>query len=220
MTKPSDRVRQVLQDGGSLAIFDGSSQGALIHTLLMLTHDPDELVRQRTCWELGIIISRQEPAKIENRIRRLTWRLNPESGDYPIGLPELLGEIGHRAPQQIRTFVSPLLYYLDDETLQPGLLQAAGRIGENLPDTIAEHVDIISSFLPARNNVLAANAALALKRIGGSQADNALLAINSDTKEVTCFCNGAFRKIMMGDIAELGDDVENDLCFIAGQQQG
>lgn len=220
MTKPRDRVRQVLQEGGSLDIFDGSSQGALIHALLMLTHDPEELVRQRTCWELGIIISRQEPAKIENRIRRLTWRLNPESGDYPVGLPELLGEIGHRAPRQIETFVSPLLYYLDDETLQPGLLQAAGRIGENLPDIMAEHVTIISSFLTARNNVLAANAALALKRIVGRQADNALLTIESDTREVICFCNGAFRKIMMSDIAELGDDAQHDLCFIAGQEQG
>jgi len=210
----------VLQEGGSLDIFDGSSQGALIHTLLMLTHDPDELVRQRTCWELGIIISRQEPAKIENRIRRLTWRLNPESGDYPIGLPELLGEIGHHAPQQIETFVSPLLYYLDDETLQPGLLQAAGRIGANLPDIMAEHFDIISSFLLSRNNVSAANAALALRRIGSRQADDALLTIERDTRDVICFCIGAFQKILIRDIAKLGNDVQHTLCFIAGQEQG
>jgi hypothetical protein len=214
MERLIDRLRRVLCENGRLVSLDNVPERNLIHMLTMLTHDTDELVRQRACWELAEIVSRMQPERIETRLRRLTWRLNPESGDYPVGLPELLGEIGNRAPGQIRIFVPHILYYLDDETLRPGLLQAAGRIGENLPETLTEHVEEISACLRDNNPIAAGNAALALRRIGGEKAESVLQIVKTDPRQISLFHGGAFMTIKICDIVE-GDFHSTDhLCFI------
>jgi len=209
-----DEVRKLLREGGDIDALADSSERKLLPALNMLIHDDDDIVRQRACWEIGKTVSRWNPSRIDNMIRRLLWRLNPESGDYPVGVPELLGEIGHRAPEQVTNLVSVMLQYLDDETLRPGLLQAAGRIGQRLPDKVSPHIDEIASGFRDSDAVVAANAALALCRIRGSGAEEALRSVEHDAREVGVFCKGTLHKKKLYEFAEQGYGQVDDLCFV------
>ena len=219
MSRFIDEVRKLLREGGGLNALGDCSEHKLVRTLTMLVHDVEDIVRQRACAELGKIVSRKAPSRIENTIRRLLWRLNPESGDYPVGVPELLGEIGNRSPQQVSNLVSVMLQYLDDETLRPGLLQAAGRIGQSLPDTVYPHIDEISVCLQSEDAVVAGNAVLALCRVQGGRTEVALRAIENDTREVTVFCEGEFHVKKLGELAGQGYEQIEGLCFIAGRSR-
>lgn len=209
-----EQVRQLLEKGDRLDSLQDCSQRQLIRTLNMLISDGDEIVKQRACRELGKIIASLSQDKIQNFLRRLLWRLNPESGDNPVGVPELLGEIVHYAPQQTESFVSPFLYYFGEETLWPGLLQAAGRIGEKLPGIIASYIDEVSAFQRDENTLVAGSAVLALSRINDDRAKYALRLVQNDGREVTLFCGGEFRKTKLSDLASHRCEHQNELCFI------
>jgi HEAT repeat protein len=214
MARLLDEARRLLHEGAPLDTLEARSERETLRTLTMLLNDAEAKIRQRACWELGRIVSRMAPSKIEDYIRRLMWRLNPESGDNPFGVPEALGEIGNRAPRQIEAFVSVMMQYLDDERLRTGLLQAAGRIGQKLPNVLSAYVDEISSYLRDDNAAVAGNAALALRRIGGSRADDALRAIEGDNREIALFCGGAFRTIKLCELARQSCEGADDFCFI------
>ena len=220
MARLTDTIRQALRKGEDLDSVKDCSGRRLYRTLMMLIHDGDDIIRQRACRHLADIISRMDSAKIDNTIRRLLWRLNPESGDYPVGLPELLGEIGSRAPREIKSFVSVILFYLDDEKLQPGLLQAAGRIGEKLPDVLSEYIDEISQFLRHEDPIISANAALALRRIGDPAAGDALQALADDTREVTLVCGSASRKSALCEFTKKNFKNTYESCFISNASPG
>jgi len=214
MAKLMDEVRRLLREGQSMAKLELHSERALLRALLMLMSESDSRVRQRACWELGKTVARMNPAKIEDTIRRLMWRLNPESGDNPVGVPEALGEIGYRAPQQVKPFVSIMMQYLDDEKLRPGLLQAAGRIGQKLPETVRSYIDEFASYLKDADAVISANTALALVRIGGAQAEDALSAIETDSRTVDLFCEGEFRTVALREFAKLSSARGDEPCWV------
>ncbi|MBI4831213.1 MAG: hypothetical protein HY801_06595 [Candidatus Lindowbacteria bacterium] len=208
-----DEIREKLSRGGFLENASQYPERELIRSLLMLINDTDEQVRQRACVELGKAVSHMSESKIGVFIQRLLWRLNPESGDNPLGVPEALGEIGHRAPEQIRGSVPVILQYLEDEKLRPGLLQAAGRIGQKLPDVLSEHIEEISAYLQDKDAVTAGNAALVLARIGASGAANDARALDSDTREIRLFCGGKYQSMALRDL--IGHDCGGGgLCFV------
>jgi hypothetical protein len=214
MARLVEEARERLREGASLEEL-GAPERELQRTLQMLMHDEDEVVRQRACWELGEVVSRMAPAKIENIVRRLMWRLNPESGDNPLGVPEALGEIGNRAPQQIAAFVSVMMQYLDDEKLQPGLLQALRRFGQTETEMASPFVEEVAPLLGSGNAVVAANAALAL-RAAGEAGVEALHSIEDDEREVTLFCGNERRTMKICDLAQ--HECEEKLCFVSGTQ--
>lgn len=207
-----------MREGGDLNSIGGLSERQLYRALMMLIHDGEDIVRQSACRHLGEIIAQGEPARIDNLVRRLLWRLNPESGDHPVGLPELLGEIGNRVPKEIKSFVSVILYYLDDEKLLPGLLQAAGRIGEKLPEVLEEYIGEISRLLQHENPIIAGNAALALCRIEGNAAGEALQALNDDTREIELICGDDSRTIKLCELAKEDFKHAIDPCFISSER--
>jgi len=215
MTKLVDEIRRLLREGHTVASCQTNSEHQLIRALTMVINDTDTMVRQRACWELGKLISRLDPSAIETFIQRLLWRLNPESGDNPHGIPEAIGEIGCRAPQQIEPFVPALLQYFDDETLLPGLLQAAGRIGQGSPHVLYPYAHEIASHLRDSSLAIAANAAFALSRIGGNHATEALRVVESDAREVTLFCDDVFITIKLRELAKHCCGQVEKLCFIA-----
>lgn len=215
MARLIDEARRLLRGDAPLETLEARSERETLRTLMMLVNDAEPRIRQRACWELGKIVSRMASSKVEDIIRRLMWRLNPESGDNPFGVPEALGEIGSRSPKEIEAFVSVMMQYLDDERLRPGLLQAAGRIGQKLPDVLSEYVDEISSYLRDEDPAVAANAALALRRIGGDRADEALRAVGGDNREISLFRKGEFRTIRLCEFARQSCDDADDFCFIS-----
>jgi len=182
---------------------------------MMLISDAEDVVRQRACWELGKAVSQKNPERIKDFFRRLVWRLSPESGEYPFGVPEAFGEIGNRAPQQVSDFVSVVLQFLADEILRPGLLQAAGRIGQRIPDALAPHIDEISSFLHDCDPIISGNALLALYRVGEPHAGETKCAIENDSRRVKLFCRGEFREVRLCELADQDCLQEDTLCFIS-----
>jgi hypothetical protein len=217
MPKLTDAVRDALQKDEDLSDIKGISERQLYRSLIMLIHDATDIVRQRACRRLAERITRMESAQIELRVRRLLWRLNPESGDYPVGLPELLGEIGNRAPREIESFVSVVLYYLDDEKLLPGLLQAAGRFGQKLPEVLSEYISEIAGLLRHKNTVIAGNAALALRRIGGSEAERALNTLRDDTRKIMFVCGEHARLLELREFADEQFHQTQEECFVASE---
>jgi hypothetical protein len=220
MGKLVDIVRRALRDGTPLDLPEGHSERGLIRVLAMLTHDGDTIVRQRACLELGEIISQMSQERIDNYLRRLLWRMNPEAGDHPVGTPELIGEIGRRSHERIAGFLPGVMLYLEDEKLLPGLLQAAGRIGQKNPDALSPYVEQIFEFLEDSNPVAAGNAALALCRIGGDPAERARQALSDDKREVSLFFNKkGFRRITLEELVERCSAFANDVCFIANLEE-
>ena len=69
MTKRTEKIRDLLQRGSSLENIEGCSERQLYRALMMLIHDGEDIVRQRACWHLGELISRMEPAKIDNLVQ-------------------------------------------------------------------------------------------------------------------------------------------------------
>lgn len=218
MTKLVDEVRQLLREGHTLSACRVNSEHQLIRALTMLINESNDVVRQRACWELGEIISRTAPSNIESFIQRLMWRLNPESGDNPRGVPEAIGEIGNRAPGHVESFISAFMQYLEDANLRPGLLQAAGRIGQSSPHALSPYIDEIAAYLCSEEIASAANAALALVRIGGKRASEALRAIEGDRREVTLFCADDFITIKLCELGRQKYGNTEKLCFISAQE--
>ncbi len=215
MTRLLDEARRLLRESAPLDTLEARSERQTLRILTMLVNDAEPRIRQRACWELGRIVSRMAPSKIEDYIRRLMWRLNPESGDNPFGVPEALGEIGTRVPKQIEAFVPVIMLYLEDEGLRPGLLQAAGRIGQKLPYVLSGYVGEISAYLHDDDVAVAGNAALALRRIGGAQADEALRAVEDDDRRITLFCGRTSQTIKLSEVARHSCEGTHDLCFMS-----
>ncbi len=217
MTKLVDKVRQLLRERAALSASRVSSEHQLVRALIMLINDDDDIVRQRACWELGEAVSRMAPSKIADFIRRLLWRLNPESGDIARGVPEAIGEIGNRAVQHVESFMPSLMQYLEDESLRPGLLQAAGRIGQHSPHSLSPYIDEIAAYLFSEDVAIAGNAALALVRIGGERAGEALRAVENDARQVTLFCDDDFITIKLCEMEKHSRSHADKLCVITSQ---
>ena len=93
MAKLLDILRRELSEGGGGSESSQNRSGReFVRALAMLNHDGDILVRQRACLILGAIVAKAPPERIRNYLRRLLWRMSPESGDYPVGAPD--GVIG------------------------------------------------------------------------------------------------------------------------------
>jgi hypothetical protein len=220
MAKLIEIVRQALAENGSMDLSEGHSERGLVRVLAMLTHDGDAIVRQRACLKLGEIISKMSPEKIENYLRRLLWRMNPESGDHPVGTPELIGEIGRQAPELIAGFLPATMLYLEDEKLLPGLLQAAGRIGQKNPDAMSPYIDSISEHLGDANPVVAGNAGLALCRIGGDPARRAEQALLDDKREIDLYCSKyGIQRMTLRELAERSREFASGICFVIELKQ-
>jgi hypothetical protein len=231
MTGSRETIRQALREGDAVDRIDTGSERGLLRTLNMLICDEDAIVRQQACLELGGLISRKPPEKIKNYLRRLLWKLSPESGDYPIGTPELFGEIGRCAPREGKDFIGAFLHYLDDETLLPGLLQAAGRIGQKIPGVLFPYTDRISGYLGDNNPTAAGNAVLALCRIYGNASGGPPGELaeglakktgwpdENDSRQIFLFCRSSsgdndIVKMSLRELALHGAECSCALCFV------
>lgn len=220
MGKLIDIVRRILSENGSPDLPEGHSERGLLRALAMLTHDGNEIIRQRACLELAEIISKMPQERIDNYLRRLLWRMNPEAGDYPIGTPELIGEIGRRSHERISSFLPGVMLYLEDEKLLPGLLQAAGRIGQINSEALSPYIDQIIEFLKDANPVVAGNAGLALCRIGGDPAKQAKQALLNDKREIGLYrSKNGIQRMMLCKLTERFNEFANDSCFIADLEE-
>ncbi len=197
-----------------MALSRNRSERELVHALTMLTHDDDIVLRQRACTGLGEIVARMPRERIDDFLRRLLWRLNPESGDHPVGVPELIGEIGARAPERIEDFLPAVMSHLADEKLRAGLLQAAGRIGQRSPEAIRPYIERISEYLADENPAVTGNAALALCRIGGVHAERARQALADDVRNVRLFRDDAFMETTLRELVERGGEFFEGFCFV------
>lgn len=194
---------------------NGQSKRGLAKALAMLTHDADAIVQQRACLELGEIISKMPQERIDNYLRRLLWRMNPEAGDHPVGTPELIGEIGRRSHERISSFLPGVMLYLEDEKLLPGLLQAAGRIGQKNPDALSPYIEQIIEFLEDKNPVVAGNAALALCRIGGDPVALARKALANDKREINLYCfENGIQRMTLRELSERCSKFATGICFL------
>jgi hypothetical protein len=214
MPKLVNTIRALLRSGDKLQRPNDVKRRDLIRALTMLVNDSDERIRQRASRELGLIIAKLEPTAIAEFLRRLMWRINPESGDNSFGIPELVGEIGCEAPESIRPFVSVMLQYADDEQLLPGILQALGRIGQKKFDIVNKNLDLISSALTNPDPAVYGNAALALLRINALEMERIVNSFCSDNRKLRIFCNNKYQTVELCELVHMSDQFE-ELYFIS-----
>jgi hypothetical protein len=217
MVKGIDEIRRALKSGADIKTRSGLTRHQLIRALLMLINDPDEYVRQKACWCLGSVVAQLERAKKEDFLRRLLWRINPESGDNPHGVPEAIGEIGARSTHEVRPFVPVLALYADDQKLLPGILQALGRIGQQEPQIVEEHLQIIFSALKSEVAAIFGNAALALLRISGTRGDENMILFSDDCRRIRFFCENRYHIINLCDLVKWRNRLA-DSCFVSSEQ--
>jgi hypothetical protein len=108
--------------------------------------DPDPQIRRRAAEAIGRTAA-AHPELGREMIRRLMWALNDESATNGVyGIPAL-GEIGHRCPELMASFVPALVSKAWDEGIQLELLKALGRIAESDPETIGRELDRLGALV-------------------------------------------------------------------------
>jgi hypothetical protein len=125
-----------------LAIANPRALGPLVARLW----DPVPEIRRGAAGAIGRSAA-AHPARGLEVVRRLMWALNDESatnGAY--GIPAL-GEIGHRCPDMMATFVPALAAMAGDDGIRQELLKAFGRIAESDPRLIRRQLDRLRAHI-------------------------------------------------------------------------
>ncbi len=178
--KNKQKAGQILQISDRQAALEQLQQipdNQLIAPLMGFFYSTDDLIRFRSIEAMGHLAVRMEQKKREKTrdlLRRLMWNLNDESGGIGWGSAEAMGEILCRCPVLAAEFGSILLAYLDprgnyidNESLQQGILWGIGTFMATAGKTAADSIDNIAAFLEYSDPVKRAYAVRALCRCQG-----------------------------------------------------
>lgn len=131
----------LLRQGGEEAAAElAIAEPRALAPLVARLWDPAPEIRRGAAGAIGRSAA-AHPARGLEVVRRLMWALNDESatnGAY--GIPAL-GEIGHRCPEMMTTFVPSLALMSRDDGIRLELLKAFGRIAESDPRLIRRQLD-------------------------------------------------------------------------------
>jgi hypothetical protein len=182
----------------------------VVSALVRLAYDKETLVGARSIRAMGLIareLARTDPECLRETCRKLLWSLSDESGGIGWSAPEMLGEIVAADPKRFADII-PLLasvYETDEDVFRPGVLYALARVGEQAPERVLSHADILLKGLSDPNPLARVFALDALKPLAGSlgeqvlaEACRLLQALFTDTMEAWVYKNDDFSPVEVG----------------------
>lgn len=174
--------------------------GALIRALYL----PEEDLAWQAVEGFGravAVLAGTEEELCRDRMRRLFWALNDESGTSGRFVAPAVGEAVARAPEVFGENALILLNVLDEPYLQAGAAWAFGRIGSVRPDLVREAVPEILPLLRSADPAVRGHAAWALGEIGAAEAVADLKALADDAGSVKIYINGRITETTVGKLA-------------------
>jgi HEAT repeat protein len=180
----------------------------------------EELVRWHAVSAMGTVVSRLATAEMEEGrliMRRLLWSLNDESGGIGWGAPESMAEIMSLHAGLAREYVHMLISYmredgeeicqdgnfLEHETLQQGLLWAAGRLALSRRQLVLEKgmEQDLPPYLDSADGTVRGLAARAIGLLGEAAPRQRLAALCNDDYPVRLYEDGLLRTVSVGELA-------------------
>ncbi len=149
-----------------------AGEGNAMEFLLQLASHRDRLVRWRAVEGLGLAAAvravRDEEA-VRERLRRLVWSMNHESGSAIWMAPDAAGEILAAVPALSHEFSRLVASFINLEPFVEGVHRAVARIARVEPDPVAYLAPYLEHALTRPEPGIRAHSALALGRIDPSR---------------------------------------------------
>lgn len=162
----------------------------LINFLFPLLYHGEKRVKNRAVAMMGLSVARLAEKDMEdarNVVRRLMWNLNNESGSIGWGSPEGMGEILTRHEGLAReythilaSYTRPEGNYLENTTLQRGLLWAIGRLWQSRPELVMFADPLILPYLESGDAAVRGPAAELLGEFRDKKGCEALARLLED----------------------------------------
>ncbi len=139
-----------------------------------LLFDSEEMVRWRALEAVGrvcAVMAAERMESVRERIRRLLWAMNDESGNSIQHAPQLMGEILANVPELIPEFVQYLPSFRDSSRHEQGIAWAMARVAMVAPNALDGCTDELIEFLRSPDSEVRGLALLALSRDAGGPVE-------------------------------------------------
>ena len=171
------------RDLGALRDWASRESGAL-EFLLQLVSSGDALVRWRAVEGLGIaaaVRAEQSQEAVRERLRRLVWSMNHESGNVIWMAPDAAGEILAAVPSLAGEYARIVASFINLEPFVVGVHRAIARVARVEPSSVAYLVPYLEFGITRPEAAIRAHCALALGCIEPGRRDAIRERLSGDT---------------------------------------
>ena len=143
-------------------------EASALEFLLQLASHSDALVRWRAVEALGVasaVRAASDPEAVRERLRRLVWSMNHESGNAIWMAPDAAGEILTAVPALASEYSRLVASFINLEPFVEGVHRAIARIASVEPGPVAYLEPYLEFALTRPEPLIRAHAALALASI-------------------------------------------------------
>lgn len=191
-----------------------------VNALIAAICRSEERLRWHAVTAMGWTVARLADEEMEAAriiMRRLLWSLNEESGGIGWGAPEAMAEIfcchAELADEYVHMFLSYMRpdgelphqdgNFLEHETLQRGLLWAAGRLAQCRRELAFSKgmADDLPQYLDSSDGAVRGLAARAIGLLGRCSCPERLEKLRTDCSSLRLYSNGQLRTVRAGDLA-------------------
>ncbi|ACV64053.1 conserved hypothetical protein [Desulfofarcimen acetoxidans DSM 771] len=181
-----------------------SQKRGLLQYLQRLLYNRGELICWRAIEGIGWVADRlagEDPEFVRDMLRRQMWSANDESGGIGWSAPEVMGEIIYHRPQMFQEFASIVISFLDETMLRRGVVWAAGRMAQALPELVKEAVPELSSLLEDPDPVIRGYTVRFLSIMGEQIDPVKLQMLAADEGVLHVYENGVLTETTVGSLA-------------------
>lgn len=158
--------------------------------LQSLAYDQDEEIKWRAIKAVGIaagIMAQNNIEKVRDRIRRLLWLMNDESGGLGWHSPEMIGEILVNEPSLIDEYASLLVAFVNEEPFERGSHHAIYRVATVAPEAFNEWIEDLTESLDHSDIYIQAFSILALGEIDPVRIKKVEGKFSGETEKIRIF---------------------------------
>jgi len=175
----------------------------LLGLLIWALYQADEELAWRAAEGFGravavLVGDKEEFCK--DKMRRLYWALNDESGISGRFVAPAIAEAVARSPEVFGENALIIMNVLDEPYLQAGAAWAFGRVGGVRPELVAEISPRLRRLLQSPDPEVRGNAAWALGEMMATEAAQELEALASDEGRLNIFTNGILHQTTVGEL--------------------
>ncbi len=181
-----------------------SEHNRTMRIIISLTYDKQKILAWRAIEGIGILskaIAVKNTQEVRNLANRLLWMIRDESGGIGWSSPEMLGEIVKNNPELCADIAPIIISFSFEEPLLPGVLWAAGRVGEAHRELMLPSVEDILPFLEHSSPLIRGLTAWAVGKIGVKNPPATLKKLASDSNSISIYDNGTITETGINIIA-------------------
>ncbi|MEW6183760.1 MAG: DVU0298 family protein [Bacillota bacterium] len=176
-----------------------------IDALIWALYQNDEETAWKAVEGFGRAIAAYKEVNVElcrDRMRRLYWALNDESGTSGCFAAPAVGEAVTRSPEVFGENALIIMTALDEPFLQAGAAWAFGRMAVLKSDLVLEMIPELILLLRSPEPGVRGLAAWALGQMGAEEAVGGLQPLAADSGSLSIYIDGALKQTTVGELAK------------------